>query len=121
MLGIEAVEGEEKPFFDMVKEKIGKQYERALLVSLYCSLGDSAQDNYFSWNCEHSVDDDLDTLYNFLVALGYEMSDEEAQLKDGTHELFKKPEEIVEESADEAVEVPAIETAEQPAEESEAA
>jgi ParB family chromosome partitioning protein len=125
MLGIEAVEGEEKPFFDMVKEKIAKQYERALLVSLYCSLGDSAQDNYYGWNADHAVDEDLDALYDFLTALGYEMSDEEVQLRDGTHELFQKPEEnaeenaeeaaeeVVDEAAEEAVEVPAIETAEE--------
>jgi hypothetical protein len=30
----------------------------------------------------------LDTLYDFLIELGYEMSDEEKALRDGTHELF---------------------------------
>lgn len=34
----------------------------------------------------------LDMLYEFLEALGYEKSDEERQLADGTHPLFYKPE-----------------------------
>jgi len=30
----------------------------------------------------------LDQLYNALIALGYQMSDEERAFRDGTHELF---------------------------------
>ncbi|MCM1328390.1 MAG: ParB/RepB/Spo0J family partition protein [Ruminococcus sp.] len=35
---------------------------------------------------------ELDFLYEVLTALGYEMSDEEKQLQDGTHELFGRVE-----------------------------
>jgi 1-aminocyclopropane-1-carboxylate deaminase/D-cysteine desulfhydrase-like pyridoxal-dependent ACC family enzyme len=31
---------------------------------------------------------ELDQVYEFLEALGYEMSDEERELKEGTHHLF---------------------------------
>jgi len=36
---------------------------------------------------------ELDELYDFLISLGYEMSDEEKAIRDGTHELFDKPSE----------------------------
>lgn len=32
----------------------------------------------------------LDDLYNWLCALGYEMSDEEKAMQDGSHEVFKE-------------------------------
>ena len=32
----------------------------------------------------------LDFLYKILTELGYEMSDEEKALQDGTHELFQE-------------------------------
>ena len=31
---------------------------------------------------------ELDLLYDFLISIGYEMSDVEKQLQDGTHPLF---------------------------------
>lgn len=38
----------------------------------------------------HKQDETLDILYRDLAALGYEMSDEERQLQDGTHPLFNE-------------------------------
>ena len=35
----------------------------------------------------------LDTVYKYLCRLGYEMSDEEIALQNGTHELFEQEEE----------------------------
>lgn len=37
---------------------------------------------------EHSVNTALCALYDWLCSLGYEMSDEEKAMRDGTHELF---------------------------------
>ncbi len=37
---------------------------------------------------KHQKDEWLDMLYEWLVSLGYEMSDDEQQLMDGTHPLF---------------------------------
>lgn len=38
----------------------------------------------------HEPNEELDRLYDLLVSLGYEMSDEEKALRDGTHELFHR-------------------------------
>lgn len=36
----------------------------------------------------HRKNDDLDSTYELLTALGYEMADDEKALQDGTHQLF---------------------------------
>ena len=36
----------------------------------------------------HRKNDDLDSTYELLAALGYEMADDEKALQDGTHQLF---------------------------------
>lgn len=38
----------------------------------------------------HEPNSELDRLYNFLVSLGYEMSDEEKAMRDGTHQLLSR-------------------------------
>lgn len=56
----------------------------------------SKEANYArSWNREfrvdeyvHSADEDLDRLYELLIFLGYEMSDDEKAMRDGTHSIF---------------------------------
>ncbi len=68
--------------------------ERALLSMAYCLIDDKPGLGYFqSWNAEHRENDGLDRLYDWLENLGYQMSDEERALRDGTHELFKEPKE----------------------------
>ena len=39
---------------------------------------------------EHKGNEKLDDLYSWLCRLGYEMSDEEKTMQDGTHEVFKE-------------------------------
>lgn len=48
--------------------------------------------SYYNWGCEYSPNKNLDRVYDFLEELGYEMSEEEAALRNGTHELFIKAE-----------------------------
>ena len=43
--------------------------------------------------CTYEKNEKLDFLYKTLTELGYEMSDEEKALQDGTHELFREYEE----------------------------
>ena len=74
-----------------IASRIWKQPELYLLQSTYHLL-DNINENYFDWNGAHSSNDDLDYIYNFLEKLGYKMSEEEKQLQDGTHELFKEEE-----------------------------
>ena len=44
---------------------------------------------YDSYPC-HAANVWLDGEYDWLISLGYEMSDDERQLRDGTHEVFKE-------------------------------
>jgi len=58
---------------------------------------DGSREGYWSteWNGPtgaskfvHRKNDDLDSTYELLTALGYEMADDEKALQDGTHQLF---------------------------------
>lgn len=85
-------------FSAMVEEYANEFPEYALLVCAYASV--EADDNGYwaeRWNTDkreyeivHAPNDELDRLYDFLTSLGYEMSDEERALHDGTHELFRE-------------------------------
>lgn len=67
------------------KEKAGV----LLLKFAYAFSEDSANNSYYdSWRVEYGKNERLDMIYDFLCTLGYEMSDEEKALRDGTHELF---------------------------------
>ncbi len=67
------------------KEKTAKM----LLKFAYAISEDSAQNGYYDgWYAKHSDNHRLDMIYDFLCSLGYEMSDEEKALQNGTHELF---------------------------------
>lgn len=73
--------------------------ERFNLLTAYCFTGDSEDERYYSPNYqqrfpEHNENERLDLIYSFLCRLGYEMSDEEKQLQDGTHPLFNQKSEV---------------------------
>ena len=60
-----------------------------LLKLAYAISEDSHQSRYYEyWNAKHASNKRLDMIYDFLCSLGYELSDEEKALRDGTHELF---------------------------------
>ena len=70
--------------------------EYVLLACVHASEDDDTN-GYFSrvWNPDKHVFDSshkenkrLDRLYDFLISLGYEMSDEEKAMQDGSHELL---------------------------------
>lgn len=48
-----------------------------------------------NWDCEYINNNKLLVLYDYLLQLGYEMSDDEAYYVYGAHELYIKPEEKV--------------------------
>lgn len=75
-----------------------KRQEYIMLACAYASC-DEDDNGYWNWQWSdgayhyvHTSNDDLDHLYDFLVSIGYEMSDEEKALRDGTHELFHREE-----------------------------
>lgn len=72
------------------------QPEKTLLVLAYLTA-ESSVNGYWGWtkNAETGKfgygwvkNEDLDAIYELLIALGYEMSDEEKQLQNGTHPVF---------------------------------
>lgn len=74
---------------------------RALLLSTYWVV-DNASQGYWrdswdvsinGWTNTYGNNADLDSLYYFLEDLGYQTSDEEMQLRRGTHELLNRKEE----------------------------
>lgn len=64
---------------------------QAALIIAWCKLDDEYKSAH-TYNCTYNSDNDLLILYDYLMKLGYEMSDEEAQYVYGAHELFIKPE-----------------------------
>ena len=83
------------PAFD---ERSKESPEYTLLATAYASFDDE-RINYFWWRwdsakhsmaCAYQENESLDFLYKILTELGYEMSDEEKALQDGTHELFQE-------------------------------
>lgn len=87
-IGLEAESGTELTFADCEK-KYSHSPEYLLVASVYFSM-DGADEDYYGWRCEYTENEILDGVYEFLKSLGYEMSDEEKKLQNGTHELFVK-------------------------------
>ncbi len=75
-----------------IKAFFADKAEKALLMLAYYQE-DSENKNYYDYNCAYKENEALDNLYDFLIALGYEMSDEEKAMQNGTHELFEEAEE----------------------------
>ena len=73
--------------FSAATEYINYQPERSLLIAAYCAL-DGPRESYMNWQGDYYKNDSLNKLYDMLTALGYQMSDEEMALQDGTHEIF---------------------------------
>lgn len=88
LLNIEISEEEEFGFNKIVGD-LREQPEKYLLTVTYLSL-DNNRENYFRWDCAYCKNEYLDRTYDLLETLGYEISDEELSLRNGTHELFQK-------------------------------
>lgn len=94
MLDIRMDDEQKKVDPDEYAAAIKEQPEYALLVTAYATLSKDG-DKYWDWHYNGSVryfeyeeNDKLDLIYQLLTQLGYEMSDEEKEMQDGTHELF---------------------------------
>lgn len=66
---------------------------RAIPALVYIAFNDSVANGYYQTQYkdypEHKENPALDSLYDWLISLGYEMSDDERRLRRGTHEVFK--------------------------------
>ena len=59
------------------------------LVVAYLLSGDNEYSYIISWNGKWAESATIDRLYEYLERLGYQMSDDEKKLQDGSHELFE--------------------------------
>lgn len=92
-LKLKKIEGEE---LEALKESaIESNPERIYLYQTY--LGFEKYDHRYGsvWG-EYAGNEDMDNLYDALVMLGYQIADEEQQIKDGTHPIYQKIKEIQE-------------------------
>lgn len=87
MLGVKFPEDDDELTFDVISDVFEVTPERVLLITAYCSAWNS-HEKYHDWQCRFSKNEELDTLYDFLEKIGYEISDEEQALRNGTHELY---------------------------------
>lgn len=63
---------------------------KPMLITAYLSSGDDCHSYIRYWSGEYVQNTAIDKLYEHLEKLGYQISDDEKKLQDGTHELFKK-------------------------------
>lgn len=84
--------------FSPVQELIEKHPEKAMLYNVYALWGDSDTMTCWDWNYCYKENPKLTALYRSLCALGYEISDEEKQMLNGTHPLYGNTEEEDDES-----------------------
>lgn len=86
----------EQTFTETVEKAVSNCPEKLLLSLAYAAFNDNERNSYVGWYKGyadvHSESELLDGLYRFLVTLGYQMSDDEKALQDGSHSLFFKPE-----------------------------
>ena len=77
------------PDMDVLSDKIRTEPEKLLLYATYSRFHDNKENKcHVSWNGSYQKNKTLESLYNCLCDIGYEMSDEEKAYMDGTHELF---------------------------------
>ena len=82
---------------DVYNAEMDRCPEYTLLATLYASIDSDRMEYWGSrWDMEnhrsvlvHEENKALDFVYDTLETFGYQMSDEEAALQDGTHELFQ--------------------------------
>lgn len=95
-IGMEATEEFDELDFDVKAEAVtqyvrkDKNWEIRSLFAMLMAIIDSRDNSYNDWYGKHEPYPVLDFVYEVLCAFGYEMSDVEKQLRDGSHELFVK-------------------------------
>ena len=73
--------------FEWVLKGLPTQSEKHLFLLVYSCLENEG--DYFFYDGSHCENSGLDRVYDFLLALGYQISDEELAMQNGTHELLK--------------------------------
>lgn len=77
---------------ERLKAAVNEMPEKAM-IAMICSGWDSEYYNYHSWDNKYSNSRDLDDIYEMLQILGYELSEEERKIKNGSHRLYASEDE----------------------------
>lgn len=86
-------ENDERIKLSEVEESLsGSSQEEGIWRYLCLRFSDRKDKNCINLNRRYYKNHDLVVWYEFLVSLGYDMSDEEKALLDGTHELYAREE-----------------------------
>lgn len=90
ILGFELGKDEDREVdVDDLEDLIASSPYKALIALAYTTLDDSSRQKCIDWQGEYYENENFKDIYTFLEALGYEISDEEKALMDGTSELYK--------------------------------
>ena len=92
LLGFNIHDEDDEPVWGKYAFEFKENPRKVLLYAAYANYGDCASAKYSDWRGRYSENESLDKLYEMLVMLGYELSDEEQQWKDGSHPLYKPAE-----------------------------
>ena len=76
--------------YELVKSETESSPYKAQLAFAYSLYGDNDGENFFRYDGKYQSNKSLTAIYEFLTSIGYELSDEEKALIDGTHELYVK-------------------------------
>ena len=85
----EGVEYYRKVYDSFIEDAKQNPY-KILFISTWCTLDSCINGYHHGFNLNPCDNDELDFLYEVLEKFGYEMSKEELQYKNGTHELFEE-------------------------------
>lgn len=83
----EESETPDEDYENVVKQRSKKYPELTLFQVVYCGM--ERQGKTWDYYYHYEKNEKLEDLYQFLSVYGYEMSTEEQQIIDGTHELYK--------------------------------
>ena len=79
--------------YEIVLKEIKSRGNAIYPEIIYAAFGDSEDKRYFAGYQrefpKYNKNFQLDSIYDWLVSLGYELSDEEKMLRDGSHPLYK--------------------------------
>lgn len=74
--------------YALATEQTQGKIAAVLLAAAWATL-DGEKQNYITYRtCKHQENAELDAVYDALCQLGYQMSDEEKAMRDGSHELL---------------------------------
>ena len=71
-----------------VYERSNKTLQNKMVIAGYVLYNDRKTNDCYDYTGNHRENESLHRLYDGLITIGYEMSDEELAMMDGTHELY---------------------------------